>query len=141
MKGYGFLKFGFILFLFIFAKSYANNEYGMNLKNYIKPHYGTNFNSNIEGIDKIYVINLERDFERYEFMQNQLNRWNVVGNRFSGFDGSVFGFSSKTNKALGCCLSHLSVIYHAYHTGCKVIWILEDDVEINKDPQMLKDYI
>ncbi len=43
--------------------------------------------------------------------------------------------------AIGIVLSHLSVLQDAYDSGYETIWIMEDDIEIIKDPHMLSDLI
>ena len=43
--------------------------------------------------------------------------------------------------AVGCVLSHLSVIQDAYNSLYKTVWICEDDIEIVRDPKILSQYI
>jgi len=43
--------------------------------------------------------------------------------------------------AIGCVLSHLSILQDAYDSGYQTIWILEDDVEIHQNPYLLSDLI
>lgn len=43
--------------------------------------------------------------------------------------------------AVGCALSHLSILKDAYDSGYKTIWIIEDDIEVIKDPHLLSDLI
>jgi GR25 family glycosyltransferase involved in LPS biosynthesis len=43
--------------------------------------------------------------------------------------------------AIACALSHLSVLQHAYDSGFETVWIMEDDIEILKDPGTLSDLI
>ena len=43
--------------------------------------------------------------------------------------------------ALGCYLSHLSVLYDAYQSGYETIWVLEDDAACTEDPHVLIDEI
>lgn len=38
--------------------------------------------------------------------------------------------------ALGCSLSHLSILYDAYLAGYETIWILEDDITVQEDPEI-----
>lgn len=42
-----------------------------------------------------------------------------------------------TPGAIGCALSHLSVIHDALSNGFKTIWILEDDARVVKNPHLL----
>jgi GR25 family glycosyltransferase involved in LPS biosynthesis len=43
--------------------------------------------------------------------------------------------------AIGCALSHISVLQDAYDSGYEVIWVMEDDVEVLSDPNILSDLI
>lgn len=43
--------------------------------------------------------------------------------------------------AIGCALSHLSVLQDAYDSGYETIWVMEDDIEIKRDPRILSDLI
>lgn len=42
---------------------------------------------------------------------------------------------------IGIVLSHLSVLQDAYDSGYETIWVMEDDIEIIKDPHLLSDLI
>lgn len=58
---------------------------------------------------------------------------------------SNYGHTYFSNKlslgALGCMLSHLSILQHAYDAGFETIWILEDDFALLKNPHALSDLI
>lgn len=43
--------------------------------------------------------------------------------------------------AIGCVLSHLSILQDAYDRGYKTIWVMEDDVEIIQNPHLLSDLV
>lgn len=43
--------------------------------------------------------------------------------------------------AIGCSLSHISVLQDAYDSGYETIWVMEDDIEILEDPHRLSDLI
>ncbi len=43
--------------------------------------------------------------------------------------------------AIGCLLSHLSVLQNAYDQGYETIWVLEDDASIQDNPHKLTEYI
>jgi GR25 family glycosyltransferase involved in LPS biosynthesis len=43
--------------------------------------------------------------------------------------------------AIGCSLSHISVLQDAYDSGYQTIWVMEDDVEVLQNPHMLSDLI
>ncbi len=43
--------------------------------------------------------------------------------------------------AVGCVLSHLSILQNAYDSGYETIWIMEDDIEIVRDPHLVSEMI
>lgn len=46
-----------------------------------------------------------------------------------------------TLGAIGCYLSHLSVLEDAYNSGYQTIWVIEDDMKLYENPHMLSDLI
>lgn len=55
--------------------------------------------------------------------------------------GKVFFSRWMTKGAIGCSLSHLSVLQDAYDAGYETIWVMEDDIAINESPHKLSEYI
>ena len=57
-------------------------------------------------------------------------------------EGEIYFSLSLRRGAIGCILSHLSVLQDAYDSGYKTIWVMEDDVEVLKDiksiPQLIR---
>ena len=47
--------------------------------------------------------------------------------------GKTFYFRWMTPGMIGCALSHLSVLQDAYDAGYQTIWVLEDDIAVQKD--------
>ncbi|MES2122458.1 MAG: glycosyltransferase family 25 protein [Chlamydiota bacterium] len=43
--------------------------------------------------------------------------------------------------AIGCALSHISVLQDAYDSGYETIWVMEDDIEPLEDPHQLSELI
>src|SRR5579862_3690799 len=43
--------------------------------------------------------------------------------------------------AVGIVLSHLSVLFDAYESGFETIWVMEDDIEVIRDPHVLSELI
>jgi len=43
--------------------------------------------------------------------------------------------------AIGIVLSHLSVLQDAYNSGYNTIWVMEDDIQLIRDPRTLSDLI
>ncbi len=54
--------------------------------------------------------------------------------------GTVF-FLGLTPGAIGCALSHLSILQDAYDKGYETIWVMEDDILVEKNPKQLGDLI
>lgn len=51
-------------------------------------------------------------------------------------------FSYMMSKgALGCVLSHISVLKDAWDSGYETIWVMEDDIEVMQDPRLLSELI
>ena len=42
---------------------------------------------------------------------------------------------------IGICLSHISILKDAFDSGYETIWVMEDDIEVIRDPRMLSDYV
>ena len=42
---------------------------------------------------------------------------------------------------IGCALSHNSVLQDAWDSGYETIWVMEDDIEVLKDPNLISDLI
>lgn len=55
--------------------------------------------------------------------------------------GKTYFSPPMTPGAIGCTLSHLSVLQDAYDAGYETIWILEDDILLKKDPHLLSGLI
>ena len=55
--------------------------------------------------------------------------------------GKVYFAHCLSRGAIGIVLSHLSILQDAYDSGYKTIWVMEDDVEVIRDPHILSDLI
>ena len=51
--------------------------------------------------------------------------------------GKTFFSRWITPGAIGCTLSHLSVLQDAYDAGYETIWVMEDDISVVQDPHLL----
>jgi hypothetical protein len=58
-----------------------------------------------------------------------------------GNEGQTYFCHCMSRGAIGCALSHLSIIKDALDSGYNTIWIMEDDIEIARDPRLLSDAI
>lgn len=51
-------------------------------------------------------------------------------------------FCHRANRGpIGITLSHLSILQDAYDSGYETIWVMEDDIEVMRDPTILPDVI
>ncbi len=55
--------------------------------------------------------------------------------------GRTYFSHCMTRGAIGIVLSHLSVLKDAYDSGYETIWVMEDDIEIVRNPHLLSEYI
>jgi len=56
-------------------------------------------------------------------------------------EGVSYYCHSLTRGAIGCVLSHLSVLQDAYDSGYETIWVMEDDIQVVEDPRQLSSLI
>ena len=118
-----------------------------NLKQYFKAR---NEDDNVirlnEYVDKVWVINLERNPERLQRTRTELEKFKIEFERFPAVDGNNIqpheydfsgfkpGMGLLENKwALACFRSHIEIIKDAKRKNYKRIVIFEDDIII--DPQ------
>ena len=52
-------------------------------------------------------------------------------------EGQNYFCNGMSRGAIGIILSHLSVLQDAYDSGYETIWVMEDDVEVKRDPQII----
>lgn len=112
--------------------------------NYLTDIEQVQFNSGINGIDCIYVINLSERFDRWKRIENIFTTYGFFPNRVNAVNGWNFPsklieeFTENSHSLkkgeIGCLLSHLSILKHALENNFDIIWILEDDVVILDDP-------
>ena len=57
-----------------------------------------------------------------------------------GLYGNTY-YCRMTPGAIGCTLSHLSVLQNAYDAGYETIWILEDEIILKKEPHTVSNLI
>jgi len=91
--------------------------------------------------DKIYVLNLEKEKERMLNISNNLNKMNILFERFDAFGENNIEVQNSFNKiknddsaliksigATGCLFSHRAIINDAIKNNYSNILIFEDDV-------------
>tara|TARA_B100001094_G_scaffold330833_1_gene397136 strand:+ start:1399 stop:2274 length:876 start_codon:yes stop_codon:yes gene_type:complete len=87
---------------------------------------------------KTYVINLDRNKDRWELQSKILSNVNIKSERFSGYTFKDINKAELLNKfglyyhlcsesMIGCAYSHLKVLENFLETNEKVCLILEDD--------------
>jgi glycosyl transferase family 25 len=88
----------------------------------------------MEGIDKIFCINLERRPDRRELAENEFSRFGLDFEFFKGVDGHLLDLKSKIKPGhVGCVLSHLNLFKHIKDLDGDVFMITEDDVVFSDD--------
>jgi GR25 family glycosyltransferase involved in LPS biosynthesis len=144
-----------LFFLVIISQLYGYRySYITPLVKYLKPIEIAETESGVEGVDCIYVINLDERPEKWERMQKICSEQGLKVNRVSGIngwkldDGIIAEISGSyplepIKGKIGCILSHLSVMKDAFDRQFNMIWIMEDDVDflesVEKIPPLLKE--
>lgn len=93
----------------------------------------------LNGLPKVYWINLDSDVRRRRYMEDQFSYWEIDNHiRVSAYDGRggniqqfLFGRypDNVTASEIGCCMSHLKAIKDFYdNTDDEYCMIVEDDV-------------
>jgi GR25 family glycosyltransferase involved in LPS biosynthesis len=72
----------------------------------------------------------------YHLDQNRRPSHEVIENL-----GQTYFVHTLTCGGVGCALSHLSIIQDAYNSNYQTIWVMEDDIEVVRDPSLLSDLI
>lgn len=142
-------RYFFILHCFCIINSlFSASEKECVIWEYLTPIEVEEFNSGLELIDCIYVINLDFRTQKWETTKKACQRYNLGINRVSAVNG--WALSKAVHKrlaspypvrlpsgALGCLLSHLSILKDAYERGFSIIWVMEDDIEFLANPKEL----
>lgn len=55
--------------------------------------------------------------------------------------GQTYFCHCTSRGAIGIALSHLSVLQDAYDSGYETIWVMEDDIQVKRDPRILSELI
>jgi glycosyl transferase family 25 len=109
----------------------------------LKPENFSNISNNIDIIpDKIYVINLDKNKDRWDTILKTSKKANINISRFPAIYGKTLSKDDKkikkyfkknntlTNGQIGCALSHIEIWNDAIKNNYKTILIFEDDAEI-----------
>jgi len=93
-------------------------------------------------VDKVYVINLDKDKERLETVTTQLNSEKIEFERFPAIKGSTIEKDARltefcnvfcTEGVKGCALSHRNIWENLVKSEYQAVCIFEDDVILNED--------
>lgn len=135
-----------IFFHCIFIASICGNTHI--IPNYLTEIELTQFHSGIKSIDCIYVINLDERYNRWERTQAICKNNGLFVNRVSAINGWKLSkrdiqelTTSRpqiTKGAIGCLLSHLSILRHALKNEFTAIWVMEDDITFVNNPHQIR---
>jgi GR25 family glycosyltransferase involved in LPS biosynthesis len=93
-------------------------------------------------VDKVYVINLEKDSEKLNSVTNELNYQHIVFERFDAINGKSIKHDSRFTEFCnnycgygikGCALSHRTIWEESLKNNYEYIAVFEDDIIFNKD--------
>ncbi len=99
----------------------------------------------------ILYINLGRSSQRRQFMENQFKEFNIANyGRIEAVDGKLINYNGddlgdirfvnsdpvnkNSNAELGCTLSHIRAILHAYSNDLGIVVVMEDDASLELMP-------
>ena len=119
---------------------------------FLKPLELTENKSGLDGINCIYVINLDKRHQRWERTKKNFNDQGLFPNRVSAINGWNIPIEDQvlladnssqllSGGALGCLLTHISVYQDAVNRGFETVWICEDDVEFKGKAEEIPDLI
>lgn len=88
----------------------------------------------LEGVDKIFCINLERRPDRKDLARKEFQRFGLECEFFNGTDGHLLNAKGSIKPGhIGCVLSHLNLFKHLKTIDGDVFMITEDDVVFSDD--------
>lgn len=82
------------------------------------------------GKDK-WIGSIYKEFHGQEYISNE-----IIGKK-----GVSYFSLGMSRGAIGCLLSHLSVLKDAYDSGYQTIWVMEDDAQVLEDPHEISGLI
>lgn len=107
-------------------------------------------------VDRIYLINLDKDYERLNVFDQLMNKFGWEYQRFSAIRGKehrnnfhtrsladkyIGGFTYLSHAEVGCMLSHLSLWKLLQDSEWERILIFEDDANTNLDGSTIENYL
>lgn len=123
-----------------------------NIENYLTEIVVQDFVSGINGVDCVYVINLEHRPQKWIEVRNAFNAFGIHPNRVNAINGWMLSKEDQQmlcgnyplrlrGGQIGCILSHISILQDAFKRGYSVIWVCEDDIQICENPHQLSNLI
>lgn len=105
-------------------------------KKIVKENFTSNYINSI--VDRIYVINMDKDKNRMKKLNTKMNKLGLEYKRISGVNGKKIYHKYKNRTKLrpgqlGCLLSHINVIKDAVKNNYNNILVLEDDIVFHKN--------
>ena len=143
-----FCLLGLLIFNFFFSPSLLSARPTTPIHKYIRNIQVPENESGIEGIDAIYVINLDTRPEKWKRVSALFKERDLKVNRVSAVNGYILSEDEKKELSgpypvqlrgtqIGCLLSHLSIVHDAWKRGFSTIWVMEDDVEFMDDIHLI----
>lgn len=143
------MRYFFIVhYFFIFSSIFSASKEDSRIWKYLIPVEVTEFNTGLDLIDCIYVLNLDFRTEKWQSTKTACERYNLGINRVPAVNGWKLSKNIQKKLAypypvrlspgsLGCLLTHISILKDAYDREFSIIWVMEDDIEFIEDPKKL----
>src|SRR5208282_677150 len=121
------------------------------LEKYFKKAVDKPQSNGIRKVDFIYMISLNH--YRFRMSIKQLSQYDIHPYHFEAVNGSTLPQETinqlgtptfcggMSRRKIGILLSHLSVLQDAYESGYETIWVMEDDIQVIRNPRILSDLI
>ncbi len=108
--------------------------------------------SGVEGVDCIYVINLQNRLKKWQKVQSLFQIYGLKPNRVNAVNGwkmdetelkQIVGrYNLWMNPGqIGCFLSHLSVWKDAIERQFDCVWVCEDDIQMDRNPKEISELV
>ena len=96
-----------------------------------------NFNEGLNNFDIVYYINLKHRKDRFEHINNELNKTNIDKNKINRIEGIYY----EKFGILGCAKSHILALKSFINSGKENCIIFEDDFEFTKTQDQINNLI
>ena len=96
-----------------------------------------NFNQGLNNFDIVYYINLKHRKDRFEHINNELNKTNIDKNKINRIEGIYY----EKFGILGCAKSHILALKSFIKSDKEICIIFEDDFEFTKTQDEINNLI